>query len=418
MGSTLSTFDALLKERYIDSDKVEQLTYPENVLYGLLEKRGDTGFVGDSMPVPIVTANPQGQSARFATAQAAKTNIKASKFVVTAGDYYGAIDIGDKVMKASRTNQGAFLENKVTEIDGLYEQGAESLSIYLWGNGGNSLGRLASVAGNDVTLLSSIDAQNFEVGMTVQASASDGATTTDALRDSGDSTTVTAVNRSTGVITLASAAAISGLAAGDYLFRSGDFFGDQGNIVIVGVQAFITATDTAPALWGISAATRATDPQRFAGCRVDTALLAGKSYEERIKILFSQMTGRFKSKAPTAGFMNPEDFQVLETLMAARGVRALEDESTKFGYMKIDVVTSGGRVPIYCDRHCPLGSFFGFRMQNHWISSLGEVLAPQNGDGLQMLRKSDSTDYEFRLISYPAYANNAPKNHGRVLLAA
>jgi len=253
--------------------------------------------------------------------------------------------------------------------------------------------------------------------MSIVASANDGATSTDSLR-AGAGTTVAKINRATGVVSLVDASQITSFADGDYMFRLGDFFGTAGAIPIVGVQAFITATDAPGTLWSVTNTTRQTDPQRYAGCRVASTLLAGKSYEERIKILFAQMTGRFKAKAPTAGFMNPEDFQVLETLMAARGIRPLEDESTKFGYMKIDVMTTGGRVPIYCDRHCPIGTFFALRMENWWISSMGELLHPQTGDGLQMLRKTTSTDYEFRLISYPLLACNAPKNNGRVPLAA
>lgn len=415
MGSTLTTFDALLKERYVN-DVVEKLTYPDNVLLGMLEKRGDTGMVGDTMPVPIITGLPQGISGVFANSQTAKSNIVASKWAITAGDYYASIDIGDKVLMASRTNQGAFLENKVVEIDGLYEQAGENLSVYAWGNGGQALGRIATLSTNDITLVNPIDAQNFEVGMSVVASANDGSTTTDQLRDSGDQTTVANINRSTGALTLTSAAAISGLAVGDYLFRFGDFFGDQAVVIIKGVQAFITPNDTPGTLWGVTNTTRATDVQRYSGCRIQTSDLAGKSYEERIKILFAQMLGRFKAKAPTAGFMNPEDFQVLETLMSARGIRPLEDDSTQFGYTKIDVMTTAGRVPIYCDRHCPVGNFFAFRMENWWISSMGELLHPQSGDGLSMLRKTTSTDYEFRLIGYPLLACNAPKNNGRVSL--
>jgi hypothetical protein len=416
MGSTLTTFDALLKERYIDSDRVEELTYPENVLLGMLEKRGDTGMVGDVLPVPIITANPQGVGGVFATAQTGASNIGASKFAITAGDYYGVVQIGDKVMQASRTNQGAFLEDKVTEIDGLYETAGESLSVYTWGNGGQALGQVASIGpgAQDITLVNPIDAQNFEIGMTARESANDGSDTGHVLRSG--STTVAGVNRATGVVTFTDRSQYSALAGGDWFFRAGDFFGNVGTVIINGVQAFITATDSPRALWGLSAATRATDPQRFAGCRVDPNSLNGKTYEERLKILIAQMTGRFKAKAPTAIFMNPEDFQILETLMGARGVRPLEDENTKFGYMKIDMLTSGGRIPIYSDRHCPFGTAFAFRMQNHWISSMGELLHVQNGDGLQMLRGSTSTDYEFRLISYPLYANNCPKNHGRVLL--
>ena len=416
MGSTLTTFDALLKERYIDQDRVEELAYPENVLLGMLEKRGDTGMVGDVMPVPIITGNPQGTGGVFATAQTNASNIKASKFSITAGDYFGVVQIGDKVMMASRTNQGAFLEDKVTEIDGLYETAGENLSVYLWGNGGGSLGQVFALGpgANDITLVNPIDSQNFEIGMTTVESASDGSDTAHTLR--AGSTTVAGVNRATGVITFTDRTQYSALAAGDFFFRSGDFFGNTGVVILNGVQSFITATDAPRALWGLTAAVRAADPQRFAGCRVDPTSLNGKTYEERVKILIAQMISRFKSKAPTAFFMNPEDFQILETLMGARGVRPLEDENTKFGYMKIDVLTTGGRIPIYSDRHCPFGTAFGFRMANHWISSMGELLRVQNGDGLQMLRSSTSTDYEFRLISYPLYANNCPKNHGRVLL--
>lgn len=415
-GSTLTTFDALLKEDYIDNNRVEELIYPQNVLLGKLEKRGDTGMVGDQMPVPIIYGLPQGLGSPFATAQASNTNIKAEKFVITTGDYHGVVEIGDKVLMASRTNQGAFLENKVTEIDGLYEQAGENYSKYVYGNGGQSLGVIAAVNGNVVTLVNSADSMNFEVGMTVVASLNDGSTSTDSLIDSGDSTTVTAINRATGDITLASVAAISGLAAGNNLFRKGDFFGDTGVVIIKGVSAFMPASDTLGALWGISAATRATDVQRFGGCRVDPTLLGAKSFEQRIKLLFAQMTGRFKAKAPTAVFMHPEDFDVLDTAMGARGQRDLSDADAKFGYSSISVTTAAGKIPIFPDRHCPLGDAIALRMDNWWLFSMGELFHVQNGDGLQMLRKGDSTDYQFRIISYAGLACNAPKNNGRVSL--
>jgi hypothetical protein len=396
MGSTLTTFDALLKEDYIDSNRVEELIYPDNVLLGKLEKRGDTGMVGDQMPVPIIYGLPQGLAQPFSTAQTNVSNIKAQKFVVTAGDYHGVVHIGDKVMMASRTNQGAFLENKVTEIDGLYEQAGENFSKYAWGNGGQSLGVIADITGDVITLVESADAMNFE--------------------DSGDGTTVSAINRATGQITLASVAAIAALAVGDHLFRQGDFFGDTGNIVIKGVQAYLPATDSLPDLWGITQANRQLDVQRFGGCRVAPALLGAKSFEQRIKLLFAQMTGRFKAKKPTAVFMHPEDFDTLDTAMGARGQRDLSEDEAKFGYSSIAVTTTGGKVPIFPDRHCPVGTAFALRLENWWLFSMGELLRVQNGDGLQMLRRASSTDYEFRLISYPGLACNAPKNNGRVSL--
>jgi len=415
-ASTMTTFDGLLKERYIDQSKVEELVYPENVALGMFQKRGDTDMVGSKMPIPLIVGNPQGVGSLLSAAQSGATALITNEWLTTAGDYSGVIDISDKVIAASRKNVGAFLEAKVAEIDGLYQTAGEMLSLYTWGNGGQALGQILTISGNNIVLTNPTDIGNFEIGATVVASTRDGSTSTDSLRDSGNSTTIASINRSTGALAVANAASISGLAVGDYLFRKSDFFGDQGTIVIRGIQAYITATDTPPALWGVSAATRALDPQRYAGCRVDPALLNGLSYEQRIKKLFSQMQSRFKAKNPTAVFFNPEDFDTLETNMAARGIRPLEDDSTQFGYTKIDVMTSSGRVPVYCDRHCPAGTAFALRMEDWWISSMREFIHVLNGDGLQMLRKSDSNDYQFRIQSYPILANRAPKNSGRIPL--
>lgn len=416
-GSTLTSFDALLKERYYDSgDFVEKLTFGENPLLGMLEKRGDSGMVGDQLPVPVITVLPQGLSGSFSTAQSRSTATVSGKFVATAGDYFGVVQIGDKVLKASKRNAGAFLENKMLEIDGLWEQGGENMSIYLWGNGGGSLGRRESISGNVVTLVTPADAANFEVGMSIVASDNDGSDAAHALRTNATTVTVTARNASIGTVTLSDASQIGSFANGDYLFREGDFFGTTGNIVLRGVQAFITATDSPAALWGVAAATRATQPQRWAGCRVASVDLDGKSIEERMKILVAQMTGRYKAKAPTAFFMHPEDMQKLDTLMGAQARRFTSDKDTKFGYEAISIATPAGKMPIYADRHCPIGTTFAFRMQNHWLTHMDELFHPQNEDGFQMLRKDTSTDYEFRLISYPIYVNNAPLHHGRVPL--
>lgn len=413
--ATLTTFDGLLKERYIDSNKVEQLTYPDNTLLGMLEKRGDTGMVGDTLPVPILSALPQGVGGVFSTAQTAATASTTNKWNITPGSYYGITQIDDKLIKASRSNNGAFLTSKEVEIDGLYEQMAEMLSIHLWGNGGGTIGRRSSAATNDITLTEVSDSQNFEVGMSVVASSADGSDAADALR-AGTIPTVTAVNRATGVITLSSAAAITGFADNDYLFRAGDFAGDTLIVTLKGIQAFVSGTDAPPALWGVTAATRATDPQRFAGCRVAATEISGKAYDERILTLLAWMGSVFKAKGSTAGFLNPLDFQVLVTLMMAKGERPLKDDTTNFGYTKINITGPGGTVPIYTDRHCPKGTFFAFRMENLWISSIDDLIHVQNEDGLQMLRRSTSTDYEFRIMSYPLLACSAPKNQGRCSL--
>lgn len=416
-GSTLTSFDAFLKERYYDGgDFVEKLQFGENTLLGMLEKRGDSGMVGLDLPVPIITVLPQGAGKTFSVAQARSNSTTAGQLLMKAGDYHGVVQIGDKVMKASKTNKGAFLENKMLEIDGLWETCGENLSIYLWGNGGNALGRRESIAGNVITLTEPADAANFEVGMAIVASANDGSLATDTILVNSEDVTVVAVNAAAGTVEISDATDIGSFANGNYLFRKSDFFGDSLAPVLIGVQAFITATDSPAALWGVSAATRALMPQRWAGCRPSSVAIAGKSIEERLKILIAQMRSRFKAKTPDAFFMNPEDMQKLDTTQVSTVQRDDKSSKATMGYEALALRTPGGVIPIYEDRHCPIGHAFAFRMKNHWLTHMDDLLHPQEGDGFQMLRKDSSTDYEFRLLSYPIYVNNAPLHHGRVPL--
>lgn len=414
-ASTIATFQALLKEKADDNSIVEKLIYPENPLLGMLEKKGDTAMVGDKMPIPVFYQLPQGTASGFSVAQANAGTTKSVQFDVEAGDYHGVVHIGDKIIMASRNNSGAYLENKEVEIDGLWETAGETYSIHSWGNGGLSLGRIASIATNVLTLEEGAMVANFEVGMRLGASANDGATTTDSLRGSPSYSTVTAVSRSLGTVTI-TASDISGLAAGDYLFREGDFFGDQGVVIVKGLRTWLSATEAPVALWGVTANTRALDNHRLGGVRVDVNLLAGKSFEERIRILLSQMAGRFKTKKPSHGFMHPEDFETLVTLMQAKGQRDLERSTTSFGYTSIRVQTAHGDLPIYTDRHCPKGVFWALRLEDFWMSSMGELIHPQTSDGNQILRRASATDLEYRLIGYPLFCCRSMKNSGQVPL--
>lgn len=411
-GSTLATFDFALKERYTDQ-KVENLTLADRPLLGMLPK--DEEFQGDGQPEPMIYGNPQGiAGSSLATAQAGSTNLVGAKFLLLAGDYFGTVDIGDKVIKASRGNPGAFLQNKSVETDALFEQMADNLSAYAFGNGGGSIGRRLSIASNTITLTNPQDAVNFEIGMILVASADDGSLTSHALR-AGNSGAVTAVDPEGGTVTVTNAAGITGFLNNDWLFRSGDFKGNTTTQIIVGLGGYIWSDNAPPVLYSM---TRTAHPQRLAGCRVDAASLVGKGNQERIQLLGAYMTGRYKGPGPTHGFMNPEDWQNLEIALQARGQRSLTDSSTKFGYETLEVTMGGKKVRIYPDKHCPKGHSFFLRMQNWKFRSMLKMIHTLNGDGLQMLRKGTTNDYEFRLVSYPCLSTNAPGYSGRVPMAA
>lgn len=412
MASSLTTFAFAIKDRYTQK-KVENLTLADRPFLAMVPK--DESFQGDTTHIPLIHGNPQGiAGASLSVAQTNATNVVGKKFQLTVGDYQGSVSIGDKAIKASRGNEGAFLRNKAAEIDGLYEQMADNLATYSYGNGGNSIGVISVLGTDDITLVDASDSLFLEEGMEIVFSTADGEDSGDSLIASGANALVTAVNREDGVIsfTAGELASVTGLAVTDFMFREGDFKGDTSTVILFGLRAFLTNTSTPNVLYGM---TRTSDPQRLAGSRVPAADIAGRNIEERLQILGSYMIGRYKGPGPTHGFMNPEDWQNLAIALQSRIV-AKPDTSTRFGFMALEVIMGGKQVKIYPDRFCPKGIFFALKMNNWKMHSMNKLIHPISEDGLSVLRASTTNDYEHRLVSYPALCTDAPGWSGRVAL--
>lgn len=407
MPSTIQTFDAFLKVTYT-KDKVEDLTMCASPFVANCEK--DTELQGTGEVVPIKYGNPQGHAGTRATASANETSVIGKKFLIVAGEFNSEVVIGDRVMKASRGNPGAFLKNRESEIDGLYEQAGQSLAAYFWGNGGLSLGRIGSMTGNNWTLLNPADIVNFHEGMDIVVSADDGSNVAHALR--AGVCRITNVNRNTGVITVDNAANITGEANNDYIFREGTFRGNTSVFVTEGVQSFITATDTPADLYGMTQ--RTADPARLAGVRLPDSDVAGTSMEDRLKILGARIASRTGGKITDVA-LNPDDWQILEIELSSRGQRQFETDA-RFGFMAIKAAIGGQMVRVWSDPFCPRGTAFAFRMGTWKIHSMLDLIHVKNGDGLQMLRKNGTNDYVHELISYPGLSCNAPGWNGRVSL--
>lgn len=411
MASTVTTFDFALKEWFND-ERVKNTVFSDRPLLGMIRK--ETEFQGSGHPVPVIYKAPQGVSVALSDAQSNATNVGGAQFMVTAGDVTSSVEIGDKVIKASRANPGAFLQNKKAEIEGLYGMVSDTIAVALAGNGGMSLGRVSSAgwAANVATLTDKADIHKFHVGMVLVASANDGSDAAHATLGPGDTATVTAVNLAAGTVTINATPGSWG--ANNYLFRRGMFFGNQAKFVMWGVQAYIW-TDASPPPTIYSQA-RTDDRVRLAGMAVPAADLTGKGIEERIQILGSRMTGRGMAPGADCYFLNPEDWQSLAIALQSRGQRSLTDDSTSFGYQYLEVIAGAKRAKVYADRYFPMGVVFGLKLDTWTLYSLEKLIHPIKGDGLEMLRKATANDYEYRLVSYPGLGQNAPGHNGRAPL--
>lgn len=417
MASTLTSFDAFLKQ-YYNPQKVEDLSKAGKPFYAKIKKNEAIGGAGLGWIVPVLVTNPQGTATTLSQAQTSAAgaggNVVGFKWAIGMGDYSGSVSIGDKVIMASRNNIAAFLEDQTTEINGLYEQHSNNLAQYLWRDGGGAIGVIASGGTTTaMTLTRATDAFNFQVGQAVVASANDGTGTGNVLL--AGSAFVTAVDRVAGIITIG--VAQGAWANASFLFRAGDFAGSVSQTALMkGVDAFITSSTSPGVLWGV---TRTSDPQRFSGCKIAAADVAGKGIEERIQLLGAYMAGRFQAMQAGGNYecyLHPEDWQNLSISLQSRGIRSLTDATTSFNFEYIEVLAGGKRLKTYADPFIVKGTAYILRMDNWVLGSMGELIRNLNGDGLSMLRAVSSNDYEYRLQSYPAVSCNAPGFNGRVAL--
>lgn len=424
LASTLTTFDAFIKERYT-TEKIEDLTKKERPLYAMMPT--DEKCSGDNFIEPIIFGNPQGHGARLVKAQTAAGlaggggNVKGRKWSLTFGDYNSVVEIGDKVMKAARDNFGAFLRNKATEIDGLWESFADTQSAYMYGNGGNAIGYGTMVAGV-LTLDNPEDVVNFEVGIPAVASANDGSDPSHTqINGTGY---VIRVNRSEGKVefgndpddTTATNPHADWDDAAIYIFRDGDFGGADATPIFKGLGAWIPASAplTTDSHYGVN---RSVD-DRLSGVRVPSGEIGAKGREDRLKLLVTRIKGRFHGRGKISIFLNNEQWQALANELEDKGTRPVSGGTAKFNFDKLEMAAGGQTVAIYADPFAPALTAWALALDYFKLRSYDAYPHVVNGDGLEMLRKVGSNDYEYRLVGYPTFSTRAPSFSGRIALPA
>lgn len=420
MASTITQFSDALKRIYT-LKRVADLTGEDAPLLARIPK--DENFEGKGEEVPLIYGRPQGLAGQsLAIAQTNSTNLSLKSFLIRNGRYQGSVSIGDEVMRASRSNMGSFLRNKVEEIDGLIRAQRDDLAHILFTTSAGWFGIVASTASpgggalDEIVVTEPWMVQNVEVGMRFVSSAATGDDPGDTLNDAGDpELEVLGVERSTGTIFVAEGgvASITGLGSGDYLFRQGNFKGGTGTFIMHGVQDYIWVDEAPPDLNGMD---RSPDPSRLAGVRLTATDVQGLSIEERLQLLGTVMVSRHKGPGPTDIYVNPEDFLKLSVSAQSKGWRQLEDKSTSFGFLYLEVAMGGKMVKVFADRYCPLGLALALKLDTWKLKSMGPLIDHIKGDGLEIVRAAATNDYEYRSISYPELVCNAPGWNGRVSL--
>jgi len=397
MALNLTTFSAALKQHYT-SDRIENMVYKDNPLFAMLSKYEQFG--GENLKLPIKFGIPQGRSATFATAQANKTNTQLKAFLLTRSRDYSLASIDNETIEASKGNSNAFMEAATTEIDGAIESATRSLAIALFRKGSGSIGSVGNsgFATTILTLGQTEDVVNFEVGMVLVASSTDGGGTVRA-----GSLTVVGVDRDLGTVTMSGnlSAGIAAIAQSDFMFQQGDY-----DLKIKGLAAWIPDTAPAPGdnFFGVD---RSADATRLAGLRIDGTALP---IEEAV-IDAAARIAREGGK-PDVCFMSYSKFADLEKALGSKVQYVDQKVSVDIGFRGIMINGPRGLIKVIPDQNCPANRAYMLSLEFWKIYSLGKCPKILDTDGMKMLRESSADAVEVRVGYYAQMGCRAPGYNG------
>jgi hypothetical protein len=421
---------AALKELTTDDkDYMKNIVYADNPGLAFVPKNeSPDGFAGKYIPVPLEYGNPQGRAHIFANAQNQQTASSAVSYFVYAIQDYQLVTITNLLMEQTKTNAGAFVDEASRTLDNGFRNLSNNMAFELFQGGTGSRGKIGpggtSVSGTVLTftLADPNTVVQFEVGMTLQGTATDGGA---ALLGSGSTVLaaqVLTVNRETGTITaqVVQDTYSSTWPAGTFLQVYGDIgSGGAGTIAgmlgLSGFSAWVPASDPAPTdnYWGVN---RSADPTRLAGIRYNAA---SQSISEGLTNALA-LANREGAKIDII-FIDYASYAALVNELGAKVQYVmLEHDEVEVAFEAIHFHSSRGKVPVVLDRSNPSVTAFCFTFDTWKLRTLGKAphILTYGMEGLEGLRVGNADALEIRIAYYGNLINSAPGWNMQVTLSA
>lgn len=365
-----------------------------------------------------VTANTGGMngvSSTFADAKAAQNPTVPVDFAVTTVDRFALWSVDHKAMVLARNDRGRQVELVGDQTRAAMERLMLTQAAAIYTGTGGAIGRIAAggIAGSTITLENPDTIKNLEEGDQFYLSSANGDTSTDTLR-AGGPLTVSTIDADAGTVTCSAGivATIGAAAAGDYLFRRGDF-----QAAAAGFEAWNPLTVPSTAFYGLVRNTG--NVARKAGLRKDVSATVG--YVNKVKAALLHAS-RYNAQY-THLFVDPTFYMNLEVELG-QAVRFVEEPSrdasgkaTTQGFTGIKFTQHGGSpVKVYSDAFCPLNVGRGVDYGPggfKWVSAgkFPQWLTPDGKEDMHMLESSNVS--EGRAGGYGNYLTKRPLNLGR-----
>lgn len=382
------------------------------------------------IPVPLEYGNPQGRAHVFANAQNQQTASAVISYFVYSVQDYQLVTITNLLMEQTKSNAGAFVDEASRTMDNGFRNLSNNMAFELFSGGTASRGIIGSVvqAGSTssgtvtITLSNSQQVVQFEVGMVLQASATDGGAAVTGSSSGIFAIQLTSVNRITGVLvgTIVQDVWSSTWVAGYYLQVLGDI-GSAGASTIAGLlglsgmAAWIPSSDPAnnDNFWGVN---RSADPTRLAGLRYSAS---AQSISEGLTSALA-LANR-EGAAPDLIIL---DFVSYASLVNELGAKVqyvmLEHDEVEVAFEAIHFHSAYGKIPVMADRSCPSQTAYCVTVDSFKLRTLGKAphILTYGMEGLEGLRVGTADALEIRMAYYGNVICSAPGYNMVVTLSA
>jgi len=329
-------------------------------------------------------------------------------------------------MEQTKSNAGAFVDEASRTLDNGCRNISNNMAFELFYGGTATRGQISSagvtLSGTTLsfTLANAQTVVQFEVGMSLQNSSTDGGA---ALSSGGsvDVVQVTSVNRGTGAIvgTIIQGSGTS-FTAGSYLQVYGDI-GTAGASTIAGMlglsgmAAWVPSSDPSSSdnFWGVN---RSADVTRLGGLRYNAS---AQSISEGLTSALA-----FANREGAAIDLIVIDFVSYSTLINELGAKVqyvmLEHDEVEVAFEAIHFHSAYGKIPVLADRSAQPQVAWCLTTDTWKLRSLGKAphILTYGMEGLEGLRVGNADALEIRIAYYGNLINSAPGYNMQVSLSA
>lgn len=429
---TMSTFDALLKNVYIDKKNLYVMDAFENKALTAIPKATDA--TGRNWNVSVIDVSPVGTAGTYGSARSYAEAGTDTVFQGLWKDKFACLFLDEKAIRMSISKEGAVDQALTQKVDGIRRSFAQSTEYQMFRDEGGSIAQVltGSTGGNVTTITMSANtgipaSQYLKLGHTVAFGPNaDGSS----LRSGRLQVTRMNINGTVGLgsgtlgtkgDTILSWGQIS---PNDYMFIAGDGLdagsvGTATNIPLAGFKSWIptsdpTATDSFKGL------NRSADPRGLAGVRIDgTNLKTEEAFYDGADVL-----GRFAGPDLDLILTHPTTLTKLKKELAGQarfvrydgkpGVKMTKDQASSFGFQGLALDSNGREVVVAGAWACQSNLSWLLSTKHFKLWTNGPWPDVRGRDGLTMLRQTD-TSYVYELVGYGELVCYAPGRNGVII---